>query len=249
MLKALLLGGALLPTAYAQDAPAPPRVEIKGLRLGERAAAERLRTKVEPVFPAAAREQHIEGKVLVLIKLDKEGNVTDAKAYSGPEELRDAAVAAVRQWKYEPVVVAGAVVEADAVASVEFHLQDSVAASPAPKAENATKPASEAPAADKPAPTMLRVSQSVAQKHQTKKVTPHYPLSAKLDRVQGTVTLTAVIDTDGSLRDMKVVTSPRSDLTDATLEAVKQWKYEPFRLKGVAIPTQTTINVNFTLMP
>ena len=122
-------------------------------------------------------------------------------------------------------------------------------AQPDTKTNETAKDAPDTSTADKPLPKMLRVSQSVAQKHQTKKVTPHYPLSAKLDRVQGTVTLTAVIDTDGSLRDMKVVTSPRSDLTDATLEAVKQWKYEPFRLKGVAIPTQTTINVNFTLMP
>jgi protein TonB len=130
------------------------------------------------------------------------------------------------------------------------HAQD--APSPAQtdtKTNDAAKPTSDAAPPDKPLPKMLRISQGVAQKHQTKKVTPHYPFSAKLDHVQGNVILSVVIDTDGSLRDIKVVASPRSDLTDASIEAVKQWKYEPFRLNGAAIPTQTTITVNFTLMP
>jgi protein TonB len=130
------------------------------------------------------------------------------------------------------------------------YAQDTPAPAPREtKTGETPKAASDAPSADKPAPKMLRISQGVAQKHQTKKVTPHYPLSAKLDHVQGNVILSVVIDTDGSLRDIKVVASPRSDLTDASVEAVKQWKYEPFRLNGAAIPTQTTITVNFTLTP
>jgi protein TonB len=68
-----------------------------------------------------------------------------------------------------------------------------------------------------------------------------------MDGIKGTVQLEIVIGEDGSVTEAKVLASPRGDLSQAALAAVKQWKYEPYKLKGQAIPTQTQVNINFNL--
>jgi TonB family protein len=70
---------------------------------GQKRLAERkLVQKVNPVYPADAKTKHIEGTVLLDVLISAAGDVADAKPTKGPEELREAAASAVRQWKYEP---------------------------------------------------------------------------------------------------------------------------------------------------
>jgi TonB family protein len=57
--------------------------------------------KVQPTYPADAKKAGIEGSVVLDVLITAAGDVTDVKAVKGPEELREAASAAVRQWKYE----------------------------------------------------------------------------------------------------------------------------------------------------
>jgi TonB family protein len=53
-------------------------------------------------FPLEVVRRGIEGKVTLSIVVDAKGNVTQAKALSGPEELFPAALASVKMWQYEP---------------------------------------------------------------------------------------------------------------------------------------------------
>ncbi|HEY2940987.1 MAG TPA: M56 family metallopeptidase [Vicinamibacteria bacterium] len=70
---------------------------------GQKRMAERkLVQKVNPVYPPEAKTKHIQGIVLLDVLISAAGDVTDAKPTKGPEELREAAASAVRQWKYEP---------------------------------------------------------------------------------------------------------------------------------------------------
>jgi TonB family protein len=57
--------------------------------------------KVQPTYPAEAKKAGIEGHVVLDVLITAGGDVTDVKVVKGPEELREAASAAVRQWKYE----------------------------------------------------------------------------------------------------------------------------------------------------
>jgi protein TonB len=52
-----------------------------------------------------AKQANVEGDVLVSAEIDAAGNVVQAKAVSGPMFLQQAAVDAVRQWKYEPATL------------------------------------------------------------------------------------------------------------------------------------------------
>jgi protein TonB len=69
---------------------------------------------------------------------------------------------------------------------------------------------------------------------------------ARQARIQGTVKLEADISKDGTIENLKVI-SGHPLLIQAALDAVKQWRYQPTLLNGVAVEVVTTIDVNFTL--
>ena len=68
-----------------------------------------------------------------------------------------------------------------------------------------------------------------------------------MQRVQGTVSLDASIGTDGVTEIRKVVESPDAVLAASALEAVKQWRYEPAVCNGQPVPSETIVQVNYTL--
>jgi TonB family protein len=93
----------------------------------------------------------------------------------------------------------------------------------------------------------VRIGGQVAQSNLITKVQPVYPVAAKAARTQGTVELDAVISKDGIPVELRVVSSPSGDLSEASLEAVRQWRYRPTLLNGEPVEVTTTIIVNFTL--
>jgi protein TonB len=95
-------------------------------------------------------------------------------------------------------------------------------------------------------PQRVRVSQGVSQGLLIHKVTPQYPSLARQARIQGVVVLQALIGKDGSIQNLHVV-SGHPMLTNAALEAVKEWRYKPYYLNGEPVEVETTINVNFSL--
>jgi len=95
-------------------------------------------------------------------------------------------------------------------------------------------------------PQRVRVSQGVSQGLLIHKVLPQYPPLARQARIQGVVVLEALIGKDGGIQNLHVV-SGHPMLTNAALDAVKQWRYKPYYLNGEPVEVETTINVNFSL--
>ena len=77
-------------------------------------------------------------------------------------------------------------------------------------------------------------------------VAPIYPAIATAAGVEGMVIIEAVIAVDGTVRDARVLRSVTL-LDHAALDAVKQWRYAPTRLNGVAVPVIVTVTVHFRL--
>jgi TonB family protein len=73
-----------------------------------------------------------------------------------------------------------------------------------------------------------------------------YPQAAKAQHLGGVVKLQVVIDTDGNVTKVTVVSATNRVFVDASLAAVKQWKFRPYLLNGVPTAVQSTITVNFT---
>jgi protein TonB len=63
--------------------------------------------KVWPVYPQEAIDAKVNGAVVMMAKIDKEGKIVDLKVISGPQMLRDAMLAAVRQWTFKPYLLNG----------------------------------------------------------------------------------------------------------------------------------------------
>lgn len=75
-----------------------------------------------PVYPIGAKAKGITGLVILEAKIGKDGSVSDLKVVSGPQELQQAAIDAVRTWKYKPYLVNGEPVEVRTMVNVAFQL-------------------------------------------------------------------------------------------------------------------------------
>jgi protein TonB len=75
---------------------------------------------------------------------------------------------------------------------------------------------------------------------------PVYPPLARQARIQGNVVLHAIIDKDGRVGELQVI-SGHPLLVQSALEAVKNWRYQPTQLNGDPVEVDTTITVSFVL--
>ena len=78
------------------------------------------------------------------------------------------------------------------------------------------------------------------------RVQPIYPPLARQSRIEGSVVLHAVINKDGEVSELHVL-SGHPLLVKAALDAVLQWRYSPTLLSGQAVEVETTITVTFVL--
>ncbi len=92
----------------------------------------------------------------------------------------------------------------------------------------------------------LAVGGDVKQAKLISSVPPVYPALAKNQHVSGNVTVDALIDANGRVTSMKVVSGP-SLLHQAAMDALKQWKYQPAMLDGKAVPMHLSITIRFNL--
>ena len=78
--------------------------------------------KVQPTYPPAAIRMHLEGSVQLLATIGKTGNITAVKVQGGEPLLAQAALDAVKQWKYKPYYLNGDPVEIQTQVTINFKL-------------------------------------------------------------------------------------------------------------------------------
>jgi TonB family protein len=78
--------------------------------------------KVVPKYPAEAKAARIQGKVILDVTISKEGHVTEVKPASGPAELIQSAVDAVKQWEFKPTLLNGEPVEVNSDVLINYTL-------------------------------------------------------------------------------------------------------------------------------
>ncbi|NIM90476.1 MAG: TonB family protein [Candidatus Aminicenantes bacterium] len=80
-----------------------------------------------------------------------------------------------------------------------------------------------------------------------KKVDPVYPEEAREEGISGVVLLSVRADKEGYIEQIKIVKSPHELLSKASVEAVKQWKYQPMYIKDKPMPIIFTVTISFKL--
>jgi len=98
-------------------------VAESGLRVSPETMAKRIVTKVEPVYPEAARKARLQGLVVMDAVIAPDGSVKRLRPMSGPDLLAQSATAAVQSWKFEPYLSSGKPVEVETTIAIEFQLK------------------------------------------------------------------------------------------------------------------------------
>ncbi|MSV27734.1 MAG: TonB family protein [Bryobacterales bacterium] len=261
--------------------------------------------KAPVVYPPEAKQKRIEGAVVMELSLDAKGNVRDARAISGPEELRGAALRSALNSHYAND--SGA--PKKATATVEFRLGGQVetvnraGANPTKdlgrvqriQIEGVTGGAQEMlqsripvrvgdllsadmqnrtreavrevdehlgvsfSMAEGGSVVRIGLAESVGPQDPIRvggnaqaakiltRVRPLYPPLAKQAGLEGTVRLSVVIAKDGTAKELSVV-SGDDLLVASSLEAVKQWVWQPTHLNGNPVEVLTVVDINYTLM-
>jgi len=95
------------------------------------------------------------------------------------------------------------------------------------------------------APALQGKPQAVVNAAIVSQTPPEYSPEARARRVSGTVVLSAVIDTHGHLKDIRILQPLGSGLDEKAVEAVRKWVYTPATLNGQPVNVLTRLEINF----
>jgi TonB family protein len=104
--------------------PAPVSAPAGYLRVGGSDMNARLTRQIRPSYPALAKRARVACSVVLQAQISKEGAVENLRVISGPPLLVQAALDAVKQWRYKPVLLRGEPVGVTTVVTVNFSLSD-----------------------------------------------------------------------------------------------------------------------------
>jgi TonB family protein len=210
--------------------------------------------KVPPQYPRAG-DAHIQGIVVLHVRVSKTGDVENIELVSGHPVLAPAAIDAVKQWKYRPYELNGWPVEVDTQVTVNFTLSDKpkvegvvgdIPGGAAPDQQGGLAPSTTPSGPRIPVPQRVRISSGVASGLVEKKVPPAYPDKARQAHIEGAVVLKAIIDKQGNVENLQLI-SGHPALVLAAIDAVKEWKYRPYMLNGEPVEVETQVMVTFRL--
>jgi protein TonB len=116
-----ILGGFGAGSSTAAPPPPPPKGPSR-IKLGGQVQAAKVVAQPQPAYPALARQARIQGNVVLHAIIDKDGRVGQLEVVSGHPLLVQAALDAVKQWRYQPTQLNGDPVEVDTTITVTFVL-------------------------------------------------------------------------------------------------------------------------------
>ena len=106
-------------------AKSPVSTPVKRMRIASRIAEANLIHDVAPQYPPEAGRARIEGTVVLMAVIGTDGSVKDVRIESGLPILAQAAMDAVKQWRYKPYMIDGEPVEVDSRITINFTLSAS----------------------------------------------------------------------------------------------------------------------------
>jgi len=129
---AILLASALPTLSQEPDRTAPPASQSqqsgqpqsppKRVRVSGSITQKMIVSKVSPTYPKDARKKRIQGPVHMLLLISPAGDVENIKLIDGDQQLGEAAMDAIKQWKFKPYVLNGTPVEVETTITFNFTL-------------------------------------------------------------------------------------------------------------------------------
>jgi len=113
---------AAVPAGVPPAGPAPVEAPPKAVPKAQALVRGGVLRRVQPAYPIAAKAAQVSGVVTVEVSVNEQGDVTSARATSGPSLLRNAAVSAANGWKFKPSTLGGVPVKSTTVIAFRFSL-------------------------------------------------------------------------------------------------------------------------------
>jgi protein TonB len=114
--------GGIIGGVPGSNLPPPPKVAPTRQRVGGNVQQAKLINMIRPVYPPLAKQARISGTVRLQAIIAKDGSVIELQILSGHALLVQAALDAVRQWRYQPTLLNGEPVEVITTVDVVFTL-------------------------------------------------------------------------------------------------------------------------------
>jgi TonB family protein len=208
--------------------------------------------QVSPVYPPALKRAGVEGTVMVAFVVQANGEVRDVRAVRSTDPLlAQAAVNAIKGWKFAPATKDGGAVATATELPVKFRLtegglQVGSAATFRPSARFAAAPAAAARAKEA-APKVYSVKELDVIPSPTLQVAPVYPADLKRTGVEGSVRVEFIVDQNGTVQDVHAPQSSDRRFEPVARAAVEKWEFRPGRLAGTPVSTAMSLTLNFHL--
>jgi protein TonB len=117
-----VLGGIIASTSGARSIVVPPPAPAKRLRISQGVSTGMLIDRVMPEYPKIAKIARVQGTVQLDAWIAKDGSIERLRVISGNPMLIDAAIQAVKQWRYKPYLLSGEPFEVETTVEVNFLL-------------------------------------------------------------------------------------------------------------------------------
>ena len=214
-------------TAQSSGTPTGPRRVsgvIPGMTISE----------PQPVYPPDAKAARVQGSVVLHFTVTNTGTVENITVASGPEELRQSAIDAVKRWKYKPYQQNGETVEKETSITINYTLGDS-----------ADVVVGQIPAADETVVVAKKIG--VIPPLTIYQPRPEYTELARKDKVEGVVIVSLVVDEQGLPQHLNVSRGLGDGLDENAIKAVKQYRFNPAVENGKPVAVYLNVEVNFKL--
>jgi TonB family protein len=214
VVRAVCIGGFVTATGaginFAQDTT-PPKDACK---------IDVLLKAAKTVAPKISEENllnGVEGSVRMCVTVNGEGKVADVRVLSGPPELRQSSVDAVKQWQFEPPLVAPATTEVEFANTLTKACPGGGDASDAGDVRVSIETGH---TVEGETGNPLRIVGKVLQPQ------PPYPEKARAQRRRGQLYLSISVNGNGDVVDAKIVMGLDDLLDKPALDAVRKWKFK-----------------------
>lgn len=117
------MGSSTAPNVFgAKPGPKVTAAAPKVINVSGSVMAGRATSRTAPVYPSFARTARVEGTVVLHANISKAGTIENLGVISGPQMLRQAALDAVKTWRYKPYLLDNEPVEVETTINVTFEL-------------------------------------------------------------------------------------------------------------------------------
>ncbi len=177
---------------------------------------------VTPVYPFGFVKTKVETTVELVIEIDEKGNVSEANVLKAAHaSFGNAALEAVRKWKYKPAMRNGKAVRVRRVQPVYFSFDETNSSA---RTTNLSRNRKSKNSTGVMYPEIL--SQGM----------PVYPFNLLADGLNGSATINFVVGEDGSVVTTEIFKQSRSEFGLAAASALLYWKFKPAKKGGLPIP-------------